>query len=566
MSNWLYYRDIIIDHTKIDSTLTDYPVMVKLDNTNFDFSKVRADGYDLIFTNDIGETQLKHEIELFDGVNEKAVYHIKIPIVSDTVDTTFRMYYGDATITTDQSDKTNVWDSNFVMVQHMGESLVDSTGNGNDGTNYGTTVVDGLNGKARSFNGTSQYVKLPNITLGNNWNVSVIYSANSREEYTPLISALNQKDFALKLVTTTENAGAYFYTLKTGSLGYPITPVVSNGAFYTYTVTNNGTSVKLFQNGIKYVDTTTSLNIPSKELRLGQHNSTLEYANGVMCEVRISNIARSDAWIKADDYNLRTNTLLAIDIEVASKTITGMELIQEPTKTVYFLNESINLSGALIKLTYDDLSTEEIQPTNVVGFDSSIEVASQEVTITVGDFSESFYVTIRHNYTIGQIVTIKFTEPIISDVSGNENAFTVTGKEYKWVNGPDNNGPLIDKNYQVVSVVKHPILDDKYIRLILDDFSRFPSVEGDLTVEYNATIGNLAGISGAVESFEKTFIPIDLIPEPNVGLAETITIAPAELEVNFIPIGYVDRYTKDTLTVAPAELEINLIYVGVVNP
>ena len=33
-----------------------------------------------------------------------------------------------------------IYDEDYVMVQHMGDSLVDATGNGNNGTNVGTTV------------------------------------------------------------------------------------------------------------------------------------------------------------------------------------------------------------------------------------------------------------------------------------------------------------------------------------------------------------------------------------------------------------------------------------------
>ena len=35
----------------------------------------------------------------------------------------------------------------------------------------------------------------------------------------------------------------------------------------------------------------------------------------------------------------------------------------------------------------------------------------------------------------GLKIGIRFTEDLVGDISGNENAFTVTGKEYKYVNG-----------------------------------------------------------------------------------------------------------------------------------
>lgn len=53
---------------------------------------------------------------------------------------------------------------------------------------------------------------------------------------------------------------------------------------------------------------------------------------------------------------------------------------------------------------------------------------------------------------LGQKIGIKFTEDLIGDVSGNESAFTITGQEYKYVNGP-----LVDKEYQVARVEKKVI-------------------------------------------------------------------------------------------------------------
>lgn len=114
--------------------------------------------------------------------------------------------------------------------------------------------------------------------------------------------------------------------------------------------------------------------------------------------------------------------------------------------------------------------------------------------------------------------------------------------------------------------IEEPDAPQDKIRIVMDDYSRFPSVVGNITIEYDASLGNLAGSGGAVESFVETFTPTDLVPEPNPGISETITVAPAELIINHIPISYIDRYAEETITVAPAELTVNLIYVGVINP
>lgn len=54
---------------------------------------------------------------------------------------------------------------------------------------------------------------------------------------------------------------------------------------------------------------------------------------------------------------------------------------------------------------------------------------------------------------LGQKIAIKFTQDLVGDVSGSKDAFTVTGKEYQYVNGP-----LIDKEYQVDKVERYGVV------------------------------------------------------------------------------------------------------------
>ena len=114
--------------------------------------------------------------------------------------------------------------------------------------------------------------------------------------------------------------------------------------------------------------------------------------------------------------------------------------------------------------------------------------------------------------------------------------------------------------------IEEPDAPQDKIRIVMDEFSRFPTVHGDLTVEYDATIGNLVGQGGGVESFIQTFTPTDLIPEPNPNPQETIEIAPVELTVDLLPVEYVGAYNEETITVAPVELTVELIHTSIINP
>lgn len=165
------------------------------------------------------------------------------------------------------------------------------------------------------------------------------------------------------------------------------------------------------------------------------------------------------------------------------------------------------------------------------------------------------FVRINFGY-VTRLYIYEFALLVGSKVGG----FTVSGQEYKYVDGP-----ILDKEYVIEDISNHPVLD-KAILIEFNEFGRFPTVEGSLTVNYDATVGTLAGRGGNVESFNHIFTPDDIVPEPNPNEQETLTVAPAELVLNFIPIEYVSRYAEETLMVAPAELTVTLIYVGVVNP
>ena len=75
LAGYNYKRQITIDHTKFPSTLTDFPLLVKLTDVNFDFSKIlTSGGLDIRFTQDDQDTLLKFEREFHGVISEGAVY------------------------------------------------------------------------------------------------------------------------------------------------------------------------------------------------------------------------------------------------------------------------------------------------------------------------------------------------------------------------------------------------------------------------------------------------------------------------------------------------------------
>ena len=121
-----------------------------------------------------------------------------------------------------------------------------------------------------------------------------------------------------------------------------------------------------------------------------------------------------------------------------------------------------------------------------------------------------------------------------------------------------------------------PILQDLWLEeasapqdkilLTLDWWSRFNNVEGDLTVNYDATKGNLTGVGGAVESFEVEFTPQDLVQTPNPNEEELIKAYPYEIVLDLNELEYKNGYLEETIKAYPYEIVLNLINVDEINP
>ena len=170
-----------IDHTKVPSTQSNFTVLVSLTDPALKTVAngghvANANGYDIGFYADSGgTTKLKWEVEKYDGTTGNLIAWVKIrlikfsycttgnliawvkiPSVSSTTDTPFYLFYGDPSITTDQSDPLNTWDPNFKAVYHFGNgttlTATDSTG-GNNGT-----LINGPTASAGKINGAAHFV------------------------------------------------------------------------------------------------------------------------------------------------------------------------------------------------------------------------------------------------------------------------------------------------------------------------------------------------------------------------------------------------------------------------
>ena len=333
---------LTIDSTKIDASLTNFPVLVVLDSTNFDFTQARSDGFDIRFKQ--GATELKFERERHDAVNEKAEYWVKIPSISSSADTTFTLEYGVETV--DGADSANVWDSDYVAVYHLDINVYDSTANAHNGTvNGAMTEVDGNIGKGISNNGTTnRYISIPDHSDFSFTEGSGVDKPNTISAWVKLNTGFTG---AQAVVTKYERlnpfGGEYYCTINADGnmnnqnlhnststrIGRRSTnQVVFADTWHHCVWTYSGeyanatdvTGLVYFVDGVKITDYTTTnaqgyagMSDRADDVNIGAGLRTSSewgsFVNGIIDEVRISKSLRSDAWIKAD-YHSCANTLI----------------------------------------------------------------------------------------------------------------------------------------------------------------------------------------------------------------------------------------------------------------
>jgi len=144
-----------LDTHGIASDLLSFPVLVKvtLDSDNV----AQSDGGDILFMNFDFSTQLNHEIESYDSSTGDLVAWVNIPTLTETEDTIIYLLYGNTDPSfPNQWNIEAVWDENYKGVWHMaedptistdgdcagiGKEICDSTSNNNDLDDDNTPVA-----------------------------------------------------------------------------------------------------------------------------------------------------------------------------------------------------------------------------------------------------------------------------------------------------------------------------------------------------------------------------------------------------------------------------------------
>jgi hypothetical protein len=353
-------------------------------------------GDDIIFRKSDGLTGLHHEIEKYDGESGTLVAWVRIDSLSKGSDTTIYMYYGNKCIDSPTETPSDVWDSHYVMVQHLQETDIDGgTGDIKDstlpqynGTTSGMDTNDQVDGRidgSFTFDG-GDYISVAHDASLN------ITSQLTMEAWVNLTNASNDQ----KIVGKTNNVvcdRGYILGVINGALYPEIWN--STGGHYTFesgTIssgqwTHLAVTWTTGGNMIGYIngETPTGGSIPAGSTDIGTYTNPLYigvapynhsqyFVNGLIDEVRISSTARDADWIKTS-FNNQSDTTVgdghfinelgteelspATAVTLASFTARGegssvvmeWETAQEVNHLGFELYRSVSRSGPFVKLT-----------------------------------------------------------------------------------------------------------------------------------------------------------------------------------------------------------------------
>ncbi|MFW9796231.1 MAG: DUF2341 domain-containing protein [Candidatus Thorarchaeota archaeon] len=301
-----YKKDLTVDHTKVDSDLTDFPLLVDLFDTDLR-AKVQIDGDDIIFK--LGTTVLPHEIELFDQNYNSTHAHLVAWVktnLSSTVDTIVTMFYGNPSAT-NQENQNGVWNDNYWGVWHLGETSGvsrDSVSGGPDGTLMGgpTQGITGRMGYGYDFDGTDDFIALQSSNTQSTGTYSFwVYPVgfppgpNSEVNFMGADAYLNRISYyngRIRVETATD--AEYF--------DFPSSSVVAD-AWQHIVFVRSGDFGDLYINGVWIQQDET---VGANTLSVDNIAGTIDLdrmVNGTMDEIRISSIAHSASWITTEYRN-----------------------------------------------------------------------------------------------------------------------------------------------------------------------------------------------------------------------------------------------------------------------
>ncbi len=300
---------ITFDNTSSAENLANFPILISLTAADIDFSKIQAGGADIRFVDNDG-TLLNYEIESWDDTpgSESATIWVKVQQLDQASSTDFiHIYYNNAAAV-DAQNAAGVWNAGYKGVWHLDDG--DSTANNEHGTlsdaDGDSTTASGVIGGAYDFNGDSDAIHVANFSQHLTTAMSISgwvksWDTVGADGYFGIRNADADHSFYVLQLNGTSDLEFRFRD----DAGVVHEANVSSGAtvgdWMHVALTYDGSTLTSYIDG--NVGTVTSgvtgaFSSAAHAFNIGEEGDSRE-VNGVIDEVRASNVARSADWIEA---------------------------------------------------------------------------------------------------------------------------------------------------------------------------------------------------------------------------------------------------------------------------
>jgi hypothetical protein len=415
-----HYKIITVNHTQVagNGVLLNFPLLLSITDSDLR-DKVQADGDDIAFAKD--NVWLDHEIELFNftysPTESQLIAWVKIPFLSGTKDTQFRMYYGNSTMDS-QENPNGIWDTNTFGVWHLSEigngasdeykdnSIYNNNGQGGEGDSlFVPNRTSGMIGFAQDFNNLDG--KYDMIDCGDNsiFDISgnqITLQAWIKHNITPqahFYGIMNHKGwYDGYSLWIEQNSLKLAFNLPGETSQLVSNTDITTNTWHYIVATYDGSYMRIYIDGVQDPNNRTKENNiePSsseKDFWIGHGDQpkdvvwSAEY-EGQIDEVRVSNIAHTSEWIATEynnQYSPETFSILSTEHTVSEVPPTSKFFNYYKVITVDYTK--VNGSGShtnfplLISILDEDLHDHVLSGGNDIAFAIGNEWLDHEIEL-----------------------------------------------------------------------------------------------------------------------------------------------------------------------------------------
>lgn len=304
---WTGRKALVVDHRRVQSALTDFPVYVERVADSDLAGNLRPDCHDLLFTLADG-TKLAHEILACDAAAGTVKALVTIPSLSATADTPILLYYGNASAA-NQENVTGVYDTATQMALNWKGNPNDSTSNGVNATvaaGAPAYVTDSPIGPAVSCNGTADHLTTASAPFSTGMTLSFWWLADMRPTQSSLIiNLVGNSAFGFSWDGYSQWAKSLWFNWNGGSnplwSGFVNQPPDAH-RWYHAALTWDGTTARAYIDG-GAAGSTAEASADSFTGGLDLCGNATYHSRAKLAHIVLANAARSTAWIATEYAN-----------------------------------------------------------------------------------------------------------------------------------------------------------------------------------------------------------------------------------------------------------------------